>query len=781
MLSFENLSDLDFERLASDILSRQLGQPLRVFRSGKDRGVDATNSDLSNTIIMQAKHYVNSRPADLVRAMREELPKIKKLAPKEYYLVTSLSLSQKNIQDIYTLFADYMSSPANIITREELNNFLLAEENSDLFRKYFQLWLNAGIILDQHFAKDIWIDAQDLLERIKLKSNYYVYTDSYTQAYEQLLENHALLLLGLPGVGKTTTCEMIIAKLANSGYKVRYSTDTFNLGQFKKSLSENPELKEVIFLDDCFGQCYFKLKSSQASELLALLNFVKVNPNKLLLLNSRVTIYNEVKYQSDNFTTAIAYQHLPIMVLTTEQLTYAERLRIFLNHLLQNPLAIKSFNLLKAEQIAEILTHTNFNPRIIDFVTRSEIFKSISAEQYGNFCLEQLRYPEQIWLNEFEQRLQNTDRILLTTLFSLTDTHISEDLLQKCFNARIAKLPNIDHTINQYNLAIKRLSASCVTFYDYDGKKEVGVINPSVNDFLRDYLHNNQNEREELEKSIITASQLIRYHNIFNNMWLSCDSIHISSLHPDIEARFNDGSILDLAYASEEEKWQFIVFGVVYYQILDARYQKYVHQYVKHAKDISVYDLHMMVSEINDFIFRKNTIEFYHLEDLLMDDVILHSIIQDLFLEDLLDLIRNIYYLFQNPECWDGFVNLCKPYIIDADFEYRTEEILRIDNELYALNVLENYPQKMSKAQIKRATRELDLYLRGYLVINYDNITSCLPMDIKEILESKECDSGYDTFAEAFVKSYIKNGSTYIARHCRQNRGNRLDAESSDD
>ena len=63
----------------------------------------------------------------------------------------------------------------------------------------------------------------------------------------------------------------------------------------KRSLSRDKDKNEIIFIDDCFGQIYFKMRDSQSKELLALIKYVNLHPNKLLLLNSRVTIYNEAK------------------------------------------------------------------------------------------------------------------------------------------------------------------------------------------------------------------------------------------------------------------------------------------------------------------------------------------------------------------------------------------------------------------------------------------------------------------------------------------------------
>ena len=82
----------------------------------------------------------------------------------------------------------------------------------------------------------------------------------------------------------------LVLHCAAIGYRVRFSTNVSDLDELKKSLSRNPDIKEIILVDDCFGQAYFNMKESQNAELLSLINYVNASQNKLLILNSRITI-----------------------------------------------------------------------------------------------------------------------------------------------------------------------------------------------------------------------------------------------------------------------------------------------------------------------------------------------------------------------------------------------------------------------------------------------------------------------------------------------------------
>ena len=65
---------------------------------------------------------------------------------------------------------------------------------------------------------------------------------------------------------------------------MRYTTDGADLSGLKKALSQSRDTKEVILLDDCFGQAYFSMKETQENELMSLIRHVKMNPNRHMSL-----------------------------------------------------------------------------------------------------------------------------------------------------------------------------------------------------------------------------------------------------------------------------------------------------------------------------------------------------------------------------------------------------------------------------------------------------------------------------------------------------------------
>jgi len=102
LYDFKILSPADFEGLTRDLLQRHWGVRLEAFKAGRDQGIDLRYSGRQDrSIIIQCKHYAGSTVARLVRDIRiEELPKVVRLNPNRYVLVTSLPLSPGNKEEI---------------------------------------------------------------------------------------------------------------------------------------------------------------------------------------------------------------------------------------------------------------------------------------------------------------------------------------------------------------------------------------------------------------------------------------------------------------------------------------------------------------------------------------------------------------------------------------------------------------------------------------------------------------------------------------------------------
>ena len=506
MLNFGNMDSHEFESLCKDIMERRLGKKLQKFSRGRDGGIDICDTEHNPKIIIQAKHYFRSKYSDLkFKLVNVEKKHIENKNPESYYLCTTLDLTRANFDAIVNLFPNYMTDRSNILDFNELTSFLELEENKDLLTKYYSLWLCSSSILSHINNQNISIDGDELLFDIEDKASYFVRTEGFEKAKKLLDENKILIIVGDPGVGKSTISKMLLFYYANHDFSIRYSTDN-NISNLKNSLSRDASKKEIILLDDFLGQHYLKMKESQPNEIKTLISFVKRNSNKKLILNSRITIVNEAKQSSLLFNSLMDTFQDSVYLIDLNSMCNYDKAKILQNHLLRNLSASYCDQIISNRAYWKIIFHPNYNPRIIEYVTRKDVCELTSSDDYLAYVLDKLSNPKDVWKDEFENRLDLEDRIFMNELYSLTDTSIKIDALKNAFNRRIVS-EEYDTTINRFERTIGRLNKSLIRITE-DGL--ISVINPSVNDFIKSELLANSNEQIKILDTAMYAEQIIK-------------------------------------------------------------------------------------------------------------------------------------------------------------------------------------------------------------------------------------------------------------------------------
>ncbi len=64
----------------------------------------------------------------------------------------------------------------------------------------------------------------------------------------------------------------------------------------------------------------------------------------------------------------------------------------------------------------EIIRHTNFNPRIISFITDNDRLIDIPSEKYWDFIKEKLDNPSEIWEHTFSRQSNEFIRNLVSLI-----------------------------------------------------------------------------------------------------------------------------------------------------------------------------------------------------------------------------------------------------------------------------------------------------------------------------------------------------------------------------
>ncbi|WP_291293802.1 restriction endonuclease [Eubacterium sp.] len=658
MLNYGNLNDVEFEYVCNDIMSRLLDTKLRRFGEGKDGGVDLTDDAYRKNIVVQIKHYTKTNNSGLIRSLKTELPKVKKINPNQYYVCCSKELSAQNISDIFNIFSDYMKSTENIITLTEIDDFLNDSKNSDILRKHYKLWIESTNILTEILNNDIFVDCEALLSNIHDEEKLFVKSAAFEKALECLSKNNALILLGNPGVGKTMTSKMLILYYAANGYRIRYTTDGTDIASLKKALSADKKTKEVILLDDCFGQAYFNMKDTQENELIALIKYVKMNPNKKLIMNSRVTIYREATERTPNLVTSLNNKECRVYTIDMTNMSPLEKAKILYNHLYFKQIPNEFFEQIKANKnYWKIIRHSNYNPRIIEYVCEpNRLFKIVPSE-YMNFVLESLNNPEEVWKNEFERRLKDSDRIFVTTLYSLSNDVVTKEELKTCYNHRIQLTTGIDLSVNQFEQSFSRLSGSFIKSIDKNGVLMVAMSNPSINDFIRAHIKNNQPEQQSILNSSISIRQLKRL-------------LDKNEFETKLIKILKDKAILNYYFENEKQKNDYITYCISKYKIFDEAYEGILHKYMQNISNVDIYEsFPIRRITVLEKMLNEDFCKFYNLISVFKDFNLIETLINKLDIADAFDFVNDIDWLF---ECEDrvNYVDFIQNVLVNKMKEY---------------------------------------------------------------------------------------------------------------
>lgn len=424
MFDLSNLNDYEFEILCKDIMQELLAEKLFTFSRGVDAGVDICDKKKKTTIIIQAKHYAGSTYSQLKSSLKKEVTKIQRHHPEKYFVCTSQSLTKKNKQEIIEMFDEFMPDISHVIDKNDINSFLEDEQNKDIVVKNYKLWLCTSNVLSLVNNQNVFIDCSELMLDIEEQIKFFVETQAYHDAIKRLHQDNIIIIIGAPGVGKSTVSKMLLLYYADKDYKVRYVTNN-NISEIKRSLSLAPNKKEIVLLDDFLGQHYLNLKDSQPNELKTLISFVTRSKSKKLILNSRVTILNEAAQAYLTFKEIMDRYEQNKYLLDLDKMSPLEKAKILYNHLYFNGLPPEYLSQVKRNKgYLRIVNHVNYNPRVIEYVTQKHNYGTVPNGDYLQYIIRKLDNPEDVWKDEFRNRLDMSDRVLMNTLYSLSDTAV---------------------------------------------------------------------------------------------------------------------------------------------------------------------------------------------------------------------------------------------------------------------------------------------------------------------------------------------------------------------
>lgn len=513
---FKMLSDYEFELLSRDLLMKELKCNLENFEKGRDQGIDLRYSKNSeNTIIVQCKHYANSTYSNLKNSIKNELPKIKKLKPKRYILVTSMGLTPRRKEEIFKLLDNNCKELCDIYDRNSIN--MLLSKYPEIEQSNYKLWLTSVNVMKKILNNGAYNKNIITIENIKYKFSIYVQNKSYLKAKEMLKNQNVCIISGNPGVGKTTLANMLAVEYIDSGYDLIEITQ--NISEAYNLLQEGQ--KQIFIFDDFLGQTGLdiKLNKNEDSDIIKFIEHINKSKNKKFVLTTRGYILNQAQEKYEE----LARYDFKLNEVTIELEDYSlyDKSRILYNHLYFKKINKEYILNLLDNNIINIIKHSNYNPRLVENIT--EHFLPKEPNQFYYEFMQNLDNPKRIWEIAYNSHLTYYSQNLVLILATFTYS-VRKNKLKMAFNVyNEKKCSKLHLPINFLNFknALKELDDSFISINEspFILKETENIVikynNPSIKDFIENFIIENEDEFHIICESCIFFEQIKNLCDIY--------------------------------------------------------------------------------------------------------------------------------------------------------------------------------------------------------------------------------------------------------------------------
>lgn len=495
---FRQLSPHDFEGLARDLIQARDAIVLESFKTGKDGGVDFRHAHDKGSTIVQCKHYAKTGFAGFIRDLRKEVPKVVKVKPSRYLLVTSVGLSPQNKEEIQSLFGPILAS-GDILGSDDLNNLLSL--HTIVEQRHYKLWLASKAVLDRALHNASVVQSEFEVERVHSDITRYVRNAAYPRALNMLRDGHVAIISGPPGVGKTTLAKILLYRYLSEGYEAVSILTDFQTGRERFQRGR----KQIFYYDDFIGATFLGERASAftKNEDRAILDFVEMvraSPNAKLVMTTREHILSQAIAASEKL------KHSTIIddrcILEIGDYSIGQRAEILYNHIHFSDLPERyRAALLQDRFYVEIVKHKKFNPRLVEWLSSYGRVKSIAAEGYQEFVRNLLSDPAEIWRHAYERQISDAARSILLALYTFNGK-CGQVQLERAFlalNMLRARKYGFTTAPSDWRSALSELQGA---FIRPGGQIE--VIDPSVLDLLNSTVRQDvQNALDMIEGAVI--------------------------------------------------------------------------------------------------------------------------------------------------------------------------------------------------------------------------------------------------------------------------------------
>ena len=471
---FRTLSPIDFEHLLRDLLQKKLDLYIESFKEGKDGGVDLRIARTrKKDWVIQCKRLVQSTFAQLKAQVKKEIPKLKILSPDRYFLCTALPLLPQHKKQLLGLMQPFCKSTEDIFGRDDLNNLLGIY--SDVERKHFKLWMCSTNVLDIIFKSEIFNRTALDEGEIELRISMFVTTPAI-QRTQKILSTHGYCLIaGIPGIGKSTTAEIVLATKVASGWTAYCVKNASQAIEVLKSGE-----KQIIYYDDFLGQTSLreKLAKNEEDDIARVIAYCRKNAKtKQFILTTREYLLE----QATRIHEKLKRSKIELAKCTVELEDYTRLIRaeILVNHLFFYDIPKKVRNYLIDKGVARrIVEHPNYNPRVIETMCDRFGQTPETPARFAKSFLKFLDDPFDIWRSAFDDQLSSDARNLLICFASISEFPTISNL-KTAFTAYSPTENDAYQRSLLFSQSLKELDGTFLR----SNRGSLSFHNPSVKDF----------------------------------------------------------------------------------------------------------------------------------------------------------------------------------------------------------------------------------------------------------------------------------------------------------
>ena len=274
---------------------------------------------------------------------------------------------------------------------------------------------------------------------------------------------------------------------------------------------KNPKSKQVFYFDDFLGRTdVVTLQRNEDQRLVELMKEVAGNPNWRFVLTTREYILEAAKRKYEAF--ANPPLDFSLCIVDLGDYTPSIRAKILYNHIYFSDIPKEyKLALLEDRGYEAILSHQNYNPRIIDYMTHSFHACNVPATLYRQEFIKNLNNPVRIWDHAFRRQICEAARHLLMVLATMpyfTTEESLKDAFWAFYNFRRNKF-GFAVRPGDWRDAVEELDGSFIASRKIGASVVLSFHNPSVKDFVGQFLGASETDVADLFRTAVFYEQYV--------------------------------------------------------------------------------------------------------------------------------------------------------------------------------------------------------------------------------------------------------------------------------